>query len=163
MTPYVVIGVVGAVILLGGLLVIDVLDGLFSFDAGGAITGPVLGAFFAAFGLAGALVVRPAGHLVAVGTGLASGVALGGAALFLTRSLMNMPTDAAVRTADVVGTLGRVLTRIPADGYGEVTVASGGHQRKLAARSHEPVPAGTTVLIVDRLSETAVQVQRADF
>src|SRR5690606_38858697 len=79
--------------------------------------------------------------------GLGSGVVVGGIAGLLTRSLMAMPTDATMRSADLVGTPATVVTRIPAEGLGEVTLTHLGQYLKLSARASEAIPAGTPVTV----------------
>jgi membrane-bound ClpP family serine protease len=87
----------------------------------------------------------------------------GGIALFIVRTFVRMPTDATPRSQDLAGKLGRVVTRIPADGLGEITVFHAGHRVKLSARSQEPIALGADVVIVEVLSPTAVLVARAEF
>jgi len=94
--------------------------------------------------------------------GLAGAVLLGAAALYLTRVLIGGDSGT-VRSSDLVGVFGTVITRIPADGLGEVVLPQSGSRIKLAARSHEPVPAGVPVYVTEVLSATSVAVQRADF
>lgn len=87
---------------------------------------------------------------------------LGAAALCLTRALIG-GASGAVRSSDLVGVFGTVVTRIPTGGLGEIVLPQAGSRVKLAARSHEPVPAGTPVYVTEVLSATSVAVQRADF
>jgi hypothetical protein len=93
--------------------------------------------------------------------GLGGAVVIGTAAFFLTRAVIGAPA-APVRTSDLLGVFGTVVTRIPVDGLGEVVLPQAGSRVKLAARSHEPVPSGTPVYVVEVLSATSVVVQRAD-
>jgi len=171
-------GVVGAFLVIGslGLTVVvvslffgDVLDGLFEsahFDvADGWLSTPVLGAFLAAFGFGGALLMRGLefSPLGAAAGGALAGFLLGGVTLALVRALMNMPTDATLRTGDLVGTLGTVVTRIPESGLGEITVTAAGQRLKLSARADTPIPSGTTVVVVDVTSPTSVVVTESGF
>jgi membrane protein implicated in regulation of membrane protease activity len=170
-TAFIVIGVLGLVVLVGSLLLGEVLDGAFEsmsagfdFDAGGVLSGPVLGAFLAAFGFGGALTMNAfgGGVLAGVGGGLAGGVVVGGLATLIVRSVMRMPTDATPRPADLVGATATVITPIPAGGLGEVTLTHLGQLTKLSARCEQPVPAGTRVVVTVVTSSTSVVVRPAD-
>ena len=161
MLLFLVVGGLGLLLLLAGLLLGDLLDGgLDALGAGDGVT-PAIGAALAAFGLFGALLVGPTGTTVAVLGGLAGALVLGVAALFLARALIGADTGA-VRSGDLVGVFGTVITRIPANGMGEVVLPQAGSRVKLAARSHESVPAGAPVYVTEVLSATSVAVQRAD-
>lgn len=161
MLLFLIVGGIGMVLLLGGLLFDHGLDHLTEALTGGTGVTPALGAALAAFGLFGALLVEPAGTTVAVLGGLAGAVVLGAAALYLTRALIGGDTGA-VRTSDLVGVFGTVVTRIPSGGLGEVVLPQAGSRIKLAARSYEPVPAGAPVYVTEVLSATSVAVQRTD-
>lgn len=168
MTAFLVIGGVGLAIVVVSLVVGEVFDGLFDaidLDVGGGLlSGPVIGAFLAAFGFGAALVMYATGAGAALGAlaGLGSGLVVGGIALALTRSLMAMPTDATLRSADLVGASATVVTRIPADGLGEVTLTHLGQLLKLSARAAEPIPAGVPVVVAAVLSSSSVLVERRD-
>src|SRR5690606_22056088 len=99
---------------------------------------------------------------LAVGGGLVAGVVGGALALLIVRMVVRMPTDATPRSADLTGKLGKVVTRIPEGGLGEVTVVHAGHRLKVNARASQPIPAGTDVVIVDVLSPTSVLVAESD-
>lgn len=169
MTAFVVIGALGLGIVVVSLLFGDVLDGVFEsahFDvADGWLSTPVLGAFLAAFGFGGALLLRglKLSPLAATGGGLLAGVVLGGITLTLVRALMNMPTDPTPRTGDLVGKLATVVTRIPDDGLGEVALTASGQRIKLSARADAPIASGTTVVVVDVTSPTSVVVTESGF
>ncbi len=163
-TVFTVIGVVGLLIVLATLLLGEVFDGLFGgldVDAGGGVfSAPVIGSFLAAFGFGAALIVTSTGASATVGAlgGLVSGMVVGGLALLLTRSLINMPTDETVTTRGLEGTPGIVITPIPAQGYGEVTIRHHGEQRKYNAMAAEDLPVGTPVEVTGVLSASAVVV-----
>jgi membrane protein implicated in regulation of membrane protease activity len=167
-TAFLIIGAVGLGVVLLSLLLGEVLGGVFeTFDAdagGGLLSGPVIGSFLAAFGFGAALVMYATGIGAAGGalSGLASGLVIGGLALWMMRSLIQMPTDAPVRTGDLVGRTATVVTRIPADGLGEVTLSHSGQLMKLSARAAQPIPAGTTVVVTTVLSSSSVLVRPAD-
>jgi membrane protein implicated in regulation of membrane protease activity len=163
-TAYLVIGGVGLLIVLAALVLGELLDGVFgAFDldvGGGVFSAPVLGSFLASFGFGAALVMASTGANATVAAlgGLGSGVVVGGIALAMMRSLMRMPTDATVTTRGLEGTPGVVITPIPVDGYGEVTIRHHGEQRKYNAMADEDLPAGTRVQVTAVLSPSAVVV-----
>lgn len=169
MEAFVIIGAVGVGIVVVSLLFGDFLDGIFDFDLGdvgdGILSTPVIGAFMAAFGAAGALLLRglETSLLNAVVGGVASGIVLGGATFGLVRALMHMPTDATPRTSDLVGSIATVITRIPDDGLGEIALVSAGQKLKLSARADGPIPNGSSVIVVDVTSPTSVIVTESGF
>lgn len=168
MTAFLVIGGAGLLVLLVSLVLGDVIDGAFegfdalSFDVdgGGALSGPVVGGFLAAFGFGGALGMSVASdRLVAgVAAGAASGLAVGWFAWRITAGLMHMRTDAPVRVDDLLGKLGKVVTPITAGAYGEVTVHHGGQLLKLHAQADGEIPTGTPVVVTAVLSPSSVKV-----
>jgi membrane protein implicated in regulation of membrane protease activity len=168
-TAFVIIGALGVTLVVVSLLFGDFLDGMFesaSFDvADGWLSTPVLGAFLAAFGFAGALLLRglELSILGASAGGLLAGVLLGGVTLTLVRALMNMPTDPTPKTGDLVGQLATVVTRIPDGGLGEIALTASGQRMKLSARSDAPIANGTTVVVVDVTSPTSVVVAESGF
>lgn len=168
MIAFVIIGAVGVAVVLISLLFGDFLDGLFDLGhfevADGILSTPVVGAFLAAFGAGGALLLRglETSLLGASIGGLVAGLILGGGTLALVRTLMHMPTDATPRTADLVGRIGTVVTRIPAGGLGEISVVSAGQRVKLSARCDAPVASGRQVIIVSVTSPTSVVVTESD-
>ena len=168
MTAFIVIGAVGLAVVLLSLILGDLLDGVFEaldLDVGGGIfSAPVLGSFLAAFGFGAALIMFATGANATLGAlgGLASGVVIGGLALLMMRTLIRMPTDETVTTARLEGAPGTVITRIPAEGYGEVTIRHHGNLHKYNARASEPLPAGTPVVVTAVLSTSAVMVRRSE-
>lgn len=167
MTLLLLLGVLGTAMLVLGLVGGELLDGVFDAigvdAAGGFFTTEVIGGFLAAFGF-GAFLLDGAGYatVIAIGGGGVAGVAMGGVALWLSRGLMNQPTDATPSADDLRGALGRVITRIPEAGLGEVRVSRHGHPLKLSARAEEPLDSGVEIIVVDVLSPTSVLVARAD-
>lgn len=166
-TWFAVIGAVGLAIVVLSLVLGDLLEGLFEsldIDAGaGVFSTPVIGSFLGAFGF-GAVLIRTAsdaGPGLAAAGGAAGGVAMGAIALWITRSLMHMGTDPAVRTDDVVGKTGTVVSAIPAGGLGEVRLVHLGQPLKLSARAERSVPYGTEVVVVAVTSSSSVVVQAA--
>jgi membrane protein implicated in regulation of membrane protease activity len=162
-----IIGAVGVGLLLISLLFGDLLDGVFEgfdIDTGGLLSTEVVGAFLGAFGFGGAL-LRNATTLswtLSIGGGVVAGLIVGAIAFMIVRLVVDMPTDATPRSADLAGKIARVITRIPQDGLGEITVQHAGHRVKMNARAHEPIASGTDVVIIDVLSPTAVLVAEAD-
>ncbi|MEX1162115.1 MAG: hypothetical protein WEB03_00900 [Nitriliruptor sp.] len=163
-TAFIVIGAIGLLLLLASLVLGEVFDGLFgAFDVdagGGVFSGPVLGAFLAAFGFGAALIMFSTGVGATAGAlgGLASGLVLGGLSLLMMRSLVNMPTDETATTQGLEGSPAIVITTIPDEGYGEVTVRHHGEQRKYNARAAERITAGTQVWVTAVLSTSALLV-----
>jgi membrane protein implicated in regulation of membrane protease activity len=167
MTALLLIGAVGVGLLLLSLLFGDFFDGMFDgldLEGGGLLSTEVIGAFLGAFGFGGALLQSTQGVdlPVALAGGLVAGVAGAGIALFVVRTFVHMRTDATPRSADLGGKIGRVVTRIPAGGLGEITVSHHGQRVKLSARSEEPIASGADVVIIDVLSPTSVLVTEAD-
>jgi hypothetical protein len=161
---FLIVGGAGLAVILMSLILGEVVEGLFDaieLDAGGIISGPALGAFLAAFGFGGALTLRATGGGVAAGVlgGAAAGVVVGGLAGLITRSVMRMPTDRTFRSDDLIGVVGTVITRIPQDGLGEITLTHVGHLTKLNARSSQSVQAGRQVVVTAVLSSSAVFVE----
>lgn len=164
MTLFLLLGIFGTVMLVLGLVGGDLLDGVFDavgIDAtGGVFSTEVVGGFLAAFGFG----VWLLGDGLGLGTGLAlagggvAGVVMGGTALWLSRSLINLRTDATPTAADLRGALGRVISPIPDGGLGEVRISRHGHPLKLAARAEQPISPGVEVVVVEVLSATSVLV-----
>ncbi len=156
---FIVIGIVGAVLLLSSLLFDDVIDGLVpDLDF---ISGPVIGAFLAAFGLFGWFATSGVDlpSLLAIVIALGGGVVFGGFTFKLTDALINQPTDATPTTASLVGQTGRVVTPVRADGIGEVLVALGGASTKYTATADTDLATGSPVVVVAVESPTKVRVQ----
>ncbi len=168
MTAFIVIGAVGLGLVVLSLVLGDIFDGLFgSFDVefgGGILSTPVLGSFLASFGFGAALIMFATGSNATLGAlgGLGSGIVVGGIALVLMRSLINMPTDETVSTSGLAGSPGLVITAIPATGYGEVNVRHHGNQHKYNAMAAEPIPAGTRITVTDVVSTSALFVERSN-
>lgn len=168
MELFILVGIVGTAMLVLGIVGGELLDGV--FDAvgleadGGIFSTEVIGGFLAAFGFGGWLLgsTTDATALVAAAGGGAAGVVMGGFAFWLSRTLINVNTDATPTIDDLRGTLGKVITRIPADGLGEVRVHQAGSPVKLSARSDTAIGSGEEIVVVDVLSATQVLVARAD-
>lgn len=167
MLAFLIIGGVGLVLLLVSALLGELFDGLFDaldLAGGGLLSGPVIGAFLASFGFGGALTMYGTGVGVPGGAlaGLGSGVVVGGIAFAVTRTLIRMPTDETVRTGDLVGATGLVITPIPEGSFGEVSISYLGQTLKYNARANAAIAAGTQVEVTAVLSSSAVMVKPVD-
>ena len=159
---FVVVGIVGAVLLVLFLVFDDVLDGIVP-DADW-ISGPIIGAFLAALGIVGwtATEAFDAPTWIASIVGAAGGIAIGYGAYRLTRALMNSPTDATPTSAALVGKEGRVITGAAPGQLGEVLVTVSGQAVKLSAVSTDELVRGIAVVVIEAASATKVVVQPAD-
>ena len=156
---FLVIGLIGLVVLGISLVAGDVLDGALDALTGDVFSSAVLGAFVAATGFGGAAAqAAGAPGPVAVGIGLVVGVVFGWFAVWLTRLIKDGGSDATLTTDDTIGRDGRVVTSIPAEGFGVVQILVGGHTLRLNARSDLPLDPGTEVHVTSVLSPTAVTV-----
>ncbi|GAB3703097.1 NfeD family protein [Mariniluteicoccus flavus] len=155
---FLIIGGIGLAILVVSLFAGEVLD-----------TGDLLGsdifsiasiaAFVAAFGFTAAatdtLTTLPALPFLA---GALGGAAFSALTIWLTRHLKNSRTDATITADSLVGHEGRVLTAIPADGFGQVTLRLAGQRLTYSARAATALDSGTRVWVSQVLSPTAVEV-----
>jgi membrane-bound ClpP family serine protease len=158
-TTFLVIGVAGLVLLAVSLVLGDALDGAFDVLPGDAFSGAVLGAFVAAFGFGAAAAESfGLGSAVTVSSGVVAGVGFGWFAAWLTRLVRGGGSEPPAGTADTVGHEGRVVTGIPAEGFGVVHVHIGGDTLQLNARAEQALEAGTRVHVTGALSPTAVTV-----
>lgn len=159
MTVFIVIGVVGLVLLAASLLLGDVLDGVTDGLPSDLFSTEVIGAFVAATGFGGAIAdAAGAPTAVAWPVGLVAGGLLAWFAGWLTRLVRAGGSDGTISTDDTVGHSGRVVSAIPEDGFGSVSVYVGGHSLRLNARSDVPLEPGTEVHVTSVLSPTAVTV-----
>jgi len=134
-------------------------------DVSGPWSLEVIAGFAGAFGFAGAV----ANELLFGRTSVPAfaAAAVGAVAAFPTAYLVwrfskaarNMRTDATPTRTDLIGTLGVVVTAIPAQGYGEVRVRLRGEPVKLNARADRPIPLGAHVFVVEAPSDTSVVVE----
>lgn len=163
---FIVIGVIGALLLLTGLLLGDILDGVLPESDWLSMT--AIATWMVAFGFGAYLIDTrsPLPTAIAVLGGSVAGFALGYVALRWSRSLGTMATDATPTASDLNGRQGRVITAIPPQSTGEVLVRMGGQQIKLTAvvgpGQREVLERGTDVVVVDVLSSTKVEVQAAE-
>jgi xanthosine utilization system XapX-like protein len=167
-TGFVIVGAVGLGIVVVSLLFGDNLDRRVGFahfhPSAGLPSAPVIGTFLAAFGFGAALLSAVGLTAVVAGIGgLAAGITLGAVTLGMVRALVNMPAEETPPTTALVGSLGTVVTQIPVDGPGEVSVTTAGHLLKLDATADAAVSPGTTVVVVDVTSPTSVVVTESGF
>lgn len=159
MALFLALGVIGLVVIAVSLVVGDLHGGV--LDALGAdwFSTEVVGAFVSALGFGGAIAVQSgAPDGVATLVGIAAGVVFGAGAAGLVRLVRGGATDDVPAADDVVGRDGRVLSAVPADGFGAIEVWVGGHTLRFNARAELPLEAGTRVHVTGVLSPTAVTV-----
>lgn len=164
------IGVAGAALLVLGLLLDAVFEGLFEGLVPSAdwMSLPVVGAALTAFGFGASIAHDQLGAAtpLALAAGTALALASGNGAARLTRSAIGMATDGTPTSADLVGTEGRVVTPIDGDRAGEVVVRLAGQPMKLSALATEGSDAafasGAEVVVVSVVSPTRVRVMAAD-
>ena len=159
------IGIAGVVLLVLSLVFDGVLEGAFGGALDGVFEGwlslPVVAGFAAMTGFGGAIVLgaTEAPPAVATGAGALAGLGTAWLTYRLTRALMRDQTAVTPRQSDLVGTAGKVVTAIPAEGFGEVLLYLAGQPLKLAARSVSPVPHGTEVWVEAAPTATSVVVR----
>lgn len=95
--------------------------------------------------------------------GGAVAVALIALAVGLGRALLRSPDQPAPATGDLVGSLATVVTTIPDDGAGEVTISSTDHFLRINASAESAIAAGATVVVLDVASPTEVLVAQSGF
>ncbi len=160
MTAFLVIGGVGLTLLIVSFVLGEFLHGVFGAFDSDFLSASAIAGFAAALGFVGALVMPYAGAGAAILAGLVAGIGVGIGVGALTRVLSNGAGDVTVRSADLAGLTGTVITEIPPGGYGQVSVTISGHITMLNARCDSPLPAGTPVTVSGVLSPTSVQVTR---
>lgn len=157
---FLLIGIIGAVLLLISLL----LDGVFDFfDFGdGPLSLTTIAAFttifgFASFGFVGAGLSTQLSALFGAGAGVIGGAV----AWWLARTLRDDTSNTAVSTGDLVGSVANVVLAIPGgSGVGEIALSRHGERLSLTASAKEPIDRGERVRIVTTLTPTSVVVER---
>lgn len=166
-TVFLIIGAVGAGLLLVATLIGDLLDGLLHFDdiGGDFFSFAGLAGFIGALGFTGAIVLSLVESLpLAIGLGVLVGIGVGALATWLTMRLKD-PTrdsDSTVRAHHLVGAVGRVVHPIPEGGFGQVRVVVNGHPTMLNAKALEPIAAATLIEVTAVLSPTSVLVRHGE-
>lgn len=156
MLTFLVIGLIGAGVLLLSFLLDGILD-LFDF-ADGPLSLTTISAFTAVFGFS-ALTASSLG----LGGGLSSavGVVIGllGAAgsIWITRALKRMDSSGHEEST-FVGLTGTVTIAIPTGGLGEVAIQKAGDRLIVTARADRPMAVGKKVLVKSVLSANSVFV-----
>ena len=162
LTPLIVIGCIGLAVLVISLVAGDLFGGALDALAGDVFSSAVVGAFVAATGFGGAATqALGAPAAVTVPVGLVAGVVFGGFAYWLTRLIRDGGSDATVTVDDALGCSGRVVTGVPVDGFGVVTILVGGHLLRLNARADQSLEQGVEVYVSGVLSPSAVTVTPA--
>jgi membrane-bound ClpP family serine protease len=159
MTTFLVIGLVGLALVGVSLVLGDIFDGVFDVLAGDVFSSAVIGGFVSAFGFGAALmqgIGTPA--VISVPVGIAAGVVVGWLSWWLTRLVRDGSSDGTLTPEDALGRAGRVVTGIPADGFGTIRMMIGGHSVQLNAKAESPIEPGTEVHVTQILSPTAVLV-----
>lgn len=160
MTTFVVIGAVGLLLLVTSLVLGDLIDGFVDGFGPDWLSGTALAAFLAALGFGGALALQLGlGQAGAIGVGLGAGAGAGVLAGLLTRSLGREDDRVTPRSDALVGASATVVSDVPEDGYGTVSLVVAGHPTRLNARSSTAVRTGTQVRVSAVLSSTSVQVE----
>lgn len=166
-TLFLIIGGIGAALLLVATLIGDLLDGIFDFDSigGDFFSFAGLAGFVGALGFTAAIVLSIVDNLwFAIIGGVVAGIGVGAFAGWLTMRLRDpsRDTDSTVRSHHLVGATGRVIHDIPEGGFGEVRVVVNGHPTKLNAKSFEPIAAGNLIRVTAVLSPTSVMVKHGE-
>ncbi|MBB2948509.1 membrane-bound ClpP family serine protease [Actinoplanes lutulentus] len=162
---FLIIGGVGLAILAFALLGGEIAH-LGGFGADGLVSLEAVAGFLGTLGFAGAIAAelfdaRTPGFIAAAAA-IALLAAFAGAwlALRFSRAARDMPTDATPTRLHLIGTMGVVVTAVPAgSGYGEVRVRLGGQPVKLYARAEQALPAGTPIFVVEAPTDTSVVVE----
>lgn len=163
---FLVIGAIGVALLALALIVGDVLHLALHADADGPFSLPAVAAFFGSAGFFGAIPASlMAGHLgggvvvaVSSAVGIVCALPVAYGAVRLTAAMMRMRTDPTLTERDLEGTLGVVISSIPATGFGEVRLRIHGQDLKYSARAPQALAAGTPVFVTTALSPTSVEV-----
>ena len=84
-------------------------------------------------------------------------------ALGLGRALLRPAARDAAATGNLVGSLATVVTTIPDDGAGEVTISHTDQLLRMNASADGAIAAGATVVVLDVASPTEVLVAQSGF
>jgi hypothetical protein len=139
---FLVLGGVGVVV-----LAVALLGGEWHVWADGPVSLEVVAGFLGAFGFAGAIAAEltdsPAPATI---IGLAAAVPVAWLTLRLSRAARTMPTDATPRRQDLIGTLGVIVTPVPAGArFGEgASCSAGSRSSSMPAPSRRSAPAPTS-------------------
>ncbi|CAL9303687.1 hypothetical protein [Streptomyces sp. SudanB182_2057] len=162
------LGITGVVLLALSLVFDGLLDGVFDGAPGGGLDGwlslPVIAGFLAMTGFGGVIARAALGvpFAGAAGVGALTGVGTAWLTYRFGRALMRGQTALAPTGNDLIGASGKVVTAIPADGFGEVIVRLAGQPAKFAARATAPVARGAEVWVEAVPSASCVLVRPVD-
>lgn len=162
MATFLIIGGVGLLLLVITLLLGDLVDGIVDGFGPDWLSGTAVAAFLAAVGFGGALGLQAGlstGAATAVGVGAGAGAGL--LAGLLTRSLTREDDRSTPRSSNLVGVTATVVSDVPPDGYGTVSLVVAGHPTRLNARTAGDVAVrtGSVVRVSAVISASAVQVE----
>jgi membrane protein implicated in regulation of membrane protease activity len=146
MTTFLIVGLVGAALLVASTLIGDLLGG---FDIGdGLISGASVGAGLTFFGIPGYLVLNSSGPLWLA---VAAGIVLAAASMLMIRAITHkLAASSQPDTYELVGLAG-VTTEATTATYGEVQLSHPLEINKRLAFSSEALPAGTSVIVTETL------------
>lgn len=146
MTAFLIVGLVGAALLIVSTLLGDLLG---MFDIGdGLISGASVGAGLTFFGIPGYLVLGADGPLWLA---LAAGLVLAAVAMLMIRTITRKLSDSSQQEAyELVGLAG-VTTEATTATYGEVKLSHPREINKRLAYSSEALPAGVSVIVTETL------------
>lgn len=155
---FLIIGIVGAILLLLSVL----LDGVFDlFDFGdGPLSLTTIAAFTAIFGFTAFASVGAGATTSAAGViGAVAGLIGGAAAWWLSRLIRRAESTTSITSEEIVGSEASVVLAIPVGGLGEVALVRHGERVSLAATSSTAIPRGARVRVMQSLTATSVLVE----
>ena len=111
-------------------------DGAHEFSTVSFFSPKVLAIFFLAFGAGGVIATSYGqGPAASSGIGFLCGVVVGFVALHVMRLLYRQQANSLITNQEIEGSMGEVVTRIPYDGLGQVTLVVAGQSMTRLARS----------------------------
>lgn len=137
----------------------DGLDSDMDHGGPGFFSGRVMAVFITAFGGFGAMATYYGlGPIPSSGVGFLGGVVFGGAIYVFARFLYSQQASSDVRTADLVGAIGRVIIAIPAGGVGQIRLRLGEELVDKIARTRDGIliPENMPVEVEEVLGETVI-------
>lgn len=155
---FLLVGTCGLALLVVSAFVDEFLSGIFEAFDSDLLSGTALGGLLTTLGFVGALTTGFVGPLIATLIGLASGAVVAGGVISLSRMLARSANEHVVRTGDLTGQTGTVVTAIPEDGFGQVNLVISGHITRISARAERAIEQGRQITVVSTLSPTSVLV-----
>jgi membrane protein implicated in regulation of membrane protease activity len=146
MTTFLIVGLIGAALLVVSTLIGDLLG---AFNIGdGLISGASVGAGLTFFGIPGYLVLNSEGPLWLA---LAAGVILAGCSMLMIRAITRKLAESSEQESyELIGLAG-ITTESTTATYGEVKLSHPREINKRLAFSTETLPAGTPVIVTETL------------